>query len=60
MFIDREDLFLDKVYPSSLGGTLISKRLYELVKLETDKRSPIFERIKEQKVTFCGIVTHVK
>jgi lysophospholipase L1-like esterase/pimeloyl-ACP methyl ester carboxylesterase len=50
MFIDREDLFLDKVHPSSLGGTLISKRLYELVKLETDKRSPIFERIKEQKV----------
>jgi len=50
MFIDREDLFLDKVHPSSLGGTLISKRLYEFVKLETDKRSPIFERIKEQKV----------
>jgi lysophospholipase L1-like esterase/dienelactone hydrolase len=50
MFIDREDLFLDKVHPSSLGGTLISKRLYELVKLETDKRSPIFEKIKEQKV----------
>lgn len=50
MFIDKQDLFLDKIHPSSLGGTLISKRLYELVKLETDKRSSIFESIKEQKV----------
>ena len=50
LFIDREDLFLDKVHPSSLGGTLISKRLYEFVKLEPDKRSQVFERINEQKV----------
>ena len=50
MFIDKEDLFLDKVHPSSLGGTLISKRLYELVKLDAEKRSPVFEKIKEQKV----------
>ena len=49
MFIDKQDLFLDKVHPSSLGGTLISKRLYELVKLDADKRSPVFEKIKEQK-----------
>jgi hypothetical protein len=50
MFIDKQDLFLDKVHPSSLGGTLISKRLYELVKLDAVKRSPVFEKIKEQKV----------
>lgn len=50
MFIDKQDLFLDKVHPSSLGGTLISKRLYELVKLDAEKRSPVFEKIKEQKV----------
>ena len=37
MFIDKQDLFLDKVHPSSLGGTLISKRLYELVKLDPVK-----------------------
>ena len=50
MFIDKQDLFLDKIHPSSLGGTLISKRLYELVKLDPVKRSPVFEKIKEQKV----------
>lgn len=50
MFIDKQDLFLDKIHPSSLGGTLISKRLYELVKLDAGKRSPVFEKIKEQKV----------
>jgi lysophospholipase L1-like esterase len=50
MFIDKQDLFLDKVHPSSLGGTLISKRLYELVKLDPVNRSSVFEKIKEQKV----------
>ena len=50
MFIDKQDLFLDKLHPSSLGGTLISKRLYELVKLNKDESSPVFEKIKEQKV----------
>ena len=50
MFIDKQDLFLDKIHPSSLGGTLISKRLYELVKLNKDKSSPVFEKINEQKV----------
>ena len=49
MFIDKQDLFLDKIHPSSLGGTLISKRLYELVKLDAKKLSPVFEKIKEQK-----------
>jgi lysophospholipase L1-like esterase len=49
MFIDREDLFLDKVHPSSLGGTLISKRLYELVKLNPAKASVVFSLIQEQK-----------
>lgn len=50
MFIDKQDLFLDKIHPSSLGGTLISKRLYELVKLDPVKRSKVFEKINEQKV----------
>ena len=49
MFIDREDLFLDKVHPSSLGGTLISKRLYELVKLNPAKASVVFSKIQEEK-----------
>ena len=50
MFIDKQDLFLDKVHPSSIGGTLISKRLYELVKLASEKPSPVFEKMKGQKV----------
>jgi hypothetical protein len=34
LFIDRSDLLPDKIHPSSLGATLIAKRLYELVKFK--------------------------
>ena len=58
LFIDRQDLFLDQVHPSSLGGTIISKRLFEIVKLYTFPTSSVFTKIKEQKVmsSFHGYV----
>ena len=49
LFIDRADLFPDKIHPTSLGATLIAKRLYELVKLNENKGFDIFKKIKEEK-----------
>jgi lysophospholipase L1-like esterase len=49
LFIDRSDLFPDKIHPSSLGATLIAKRLYELIKLKEIKGFDIFKKIKEEK-----------
>jgi lysophospholipase L1-like esterase/pimeloyl-ACP methyl ester carboxylesterase len=51
LFIDKSDLFPDKVHPSSLGATLIAKRLYELVKLNEKGGFDIFTKIKEEKKT---------
>ena len=46
LFIDKADLFPDKIHPSSLGATLIAKRLYEVVKLNENKGVDIFSKIK--------------
>lgn len=35
LFIDREDLLPDRVHPSSLGATVMAKRLYEVVVSES-------------------------
>lgn len=51
LFVDRSDLLPDKIHPSSLGATLIAKRLYELVKLKEIKGFDIFKKIKEEKKT---------
>ena len=48
LFIDREDLFLDKVHPSSLGGTIIAKRLFETIQLPATHTTHLFNKIKEQ------------
>lgn len=39
-FIERPDLFPDAVHPSSLGATVIAKRLYDVVRLKEDR--PLF------------------
>ena len=36
LFINQENLLPDKIHPSSLGATVLAKRLYEIVKLESD------------------------
>jgi hypothetical protein len=36
--IDRPDLSTDQIHPNSLGATLISKRVYELIKLNSENR----------------------
>ena len=51
LLIDRPDLSTDQIYPNSLGATLISKRVYELIKLNSENRVSIFSKIKEKKNT---------
>lgn len=45
LFINKADLLPDKIHPSSLGATLIAKRLYEVVKLQAQKPFDIFAKI---------------
>ncbi|NCI46573.1 GDSL-type esterase/lipase family protein [Sediminibacterium soli] len=47
-FTDKVGLLVDKIHPSSLGATLIARRLYEVVKLN-EKSFDIFSKIKEEK-----------
>jgi lysophospholipase L1-like esterase len=50
LFIDKPDLLVDKIHPSSIGATIIAKRLYEAVKRGKNKKSfNIFSSVKEQK-----------
>ncbi len=49
LFVDKSDLFLDKVHPSSLGATIISKRLYELITLNEVKQTSVFLKVKQTK-----------
>ena len=51
LFIDKPDLLLDQIHPSSLGATLIAKRLYEVVKLKEKKGVDIFSKINEEKTS---------
>ncbi|MBI6117852.1 GDSL-type esterase/lipase family protein [Salegentibacter maritimus] len=39
LFIDQQDLLPDGVHPSSLGATIIAKRLYEVVMQEQKKKT---------------------
>lgn len=48
-FIESSWLLPDKIHPSSLGATLIARRVYEAVKAYTDKDFDIFSTIKEDK-----------
>lgn len=45
LFVDKPDLFPDKIHPSSLGATIIAKRLYEAVKINKEKPFDIFSKI---------------
>jgi lysophospholipase L1-like esterase/pimeloyl-ACP methyl ester carboxylesterase len=45
LFINKADLLPDKIHPSSLGATLIAKRLYEVVKLQEQKSFDITSKI---------------
>ena len=49
LLIDRPDLSTDQIYPNSLGATVISKRVYELIKLNQAKSASIFTKITEKK-----------
>lgn len=49
LFIDKPELLPDQIHPSSLGATIIARRLYEVVKLKSQKGYNIFKKIKEEK-----------
>ena len=49
LFIDKPDLLPDQIHPSSLGATLISKRIFELIKLKEGKKESVFSKITEPK-----------
>lgn len=49
LFIDKADMFPDKIHPSSIGANVIARRLYEVVKINKDKLFDIFSTIKENK-----------
>ncbi|ATP55746.1 G-D-S-L family lipolytic protein [Pedobacter ginsengisoli] len=49
LFLDQSDLLPDKIHPSSLGATIIAKRLYEAVKLNEKGAYDIFSLLKEDK-----------
>ena len=48
LLIDRSDLSTDQIHPNSLGATVISKRVYELIKLNSEKSMSIFTKIKQK------------
>ncbi|WP_341837346.1 GDSL-type esterase/lipase family protein [Chitinophaga pollutisoli] len=49
LFADKPDLFPDKIHPSSIGATLIAKRVYEQMSAKPGAPFDIFPRIKEPK-----------
>lgn len=49
LFIDKPELLPDGIHPSSLGATIIAKRLYEAVMLNSKKSFNIFSFISEEK-----------
>lgn len=49
LFLDQSELLPDKIHPSSLGATIIAKRLYEVVKLNEKVKNDIFLSLKEDK-----------
>lgn len=51
LFIDQQDLLPDKVHPSSLGATVIAKRLYETV---VQKEIASIDVLKSRKIKAIG------
>ena len=49
LLMDRSDLTTDQIHLNSLGATVIAKRVYELIKLNTENKVSIFSKIKEKK-----------
>ena len=49
LFIDKADLLPDGIHPSSLGATMIARRLFEAVKMKGQQPFNIFSFIKEEK-----------
>lgn len=49
LFVDKADMFPDKIHPSSIGANVIARRLYEAVKINKDKPFDIFLKITEDK-----------
>lgn len=49
LFIDKPDLLVDKIHPSSIGAGIIARRLYGVVKLKSEKPFDIFSKIRQQK-----------
>lgn len=49
LFTERVDLFPDKIHPSSLGATLIAKRVYEAVKQIEKPEYDVFKLINYKK-----------
>jgi len=49
LFLDQSELLPDKIHPSSLGATIIAKRLYEVVKLNEKVKYDVFSSLKEEK-----------
>lgn len=48
LFINQRHLMPDKIHPSSLGATVIAKRLYEVIKLESDSSFNVLKEAKFQ------------
>jgi len=46
LFIDKQELLPDKIHPSSLGATVIAKRLYENVMQSYDQSFDLIGRLK--------------
>lgn len=49
LFMDKPDLFPDKIHPSSIGATIMASRLYETITEQSNKGFDIFSTLKEEK-----------
>jgi lysophospholipase L1-like esterase len=49
LFINKPDMFSDKIHPTSIGAGIIASRLYEAITQGGDKNFDIFSKIKEEK-----------
>lgn len=49
LFIDKPELLPDGIHPSSLGASILARRLFEVVKLKDQQPFNLFSLIKEEK-----------
>jgi lysophospholipase L1-like esterase/pimeloyl-ACP methyl ester carboxylesterase len=49
LFVDKEELFPDKIHPSSTGATIIASRLFETITQRGTENSDIYTKIKAEK-----------